>query len=304
MKLNYNVLWFEDRPDDISQSVDGIRMFVEKQGFNLNIDSRETISEDEIRTLADELRTYNNYDLIVCDHDLGSGIDGAQIAATLRRHVFTDLVFYSGKTLSNLRKILYEGSVDAAFPIHRTELREGLRKIIGDHIRRSCDLNNMRGIVIDEICKVERVMRKALMSLVEDLDEGQKSKVLDKIKEKIREKGQKAIDSVVSLECPVKALGDHRMSDFNVVRMRLGSLKKQSEIYDLLKEGGELKDVQDLRNRMAHVEASFDSDKGAMVFADRKGETLTYDEFQKIRLRLREISLKISEELGVEPYSH
>lgn len=301
MKLDYNILWFEDRPRDVAQAVEGIRMFVEKQGFRLKIDPRETISEVQIRTLAEGVRAYNNYDLIVCDHDMGSGIDGAEIAATLRRYVFTDLVFYSGKPLSDLRKILYEGNVDAAFPIHRTDLREGLRKIIGDHIRRSCDLNNMRGIVIDEICKVERAMRKALTNLVEDLDEGQKFKVLDKIKEKIKEKGQKAIDSVGSLECPVKALSDHRVSDFNVVRMRLGSLKKESEIYDLLKEGGELKDVQDLRNRMAHVEASFDSDEGAMVFEDRKRETLTYDEFQKIRLRLRKISLKISEEFGVEP---
>lgn len=298
MKLDYNVLWFEDRPQDITQAVNGIRMFVEKQGFHLNIDFRQTISEAEVRNLADQLRTYNNYDLIVCDHDLGSSIGGAQVAATLRRRIFTDLVFYSGKTVKDLRRILFEGEVDAAFPIHRTNLREDLKKIIGDHIRRSCDLNNMRGIVIDEICKVERAMRKALVGLVKNLDDDQKSKILNKIKKRIAEGGKRITKSADDLECPVMALDDHKISDFNMVRMRLGSLKKSSEIYDLLKENGELKDVQDLRNRMAHVDANFDTNKCAMVFEDRKNEIMTYDEFQKIRLNLRGISLKISKEFG------
>lgn len=295
MKIDYKILWFEDRPNDIRSGLESVNSSIQARGFRPNIEIVESVTPEEVNSLSDRLSRYNTYDLIVFDYDLGEGPNGAEVAASLRRRVWTDMVFYSGKTVAELRRILFENGVDAVFPVHRPNLAEELEMIIEDHVRKICDLNNMRGILIDEICDIERSMRRVASGLVSQLSEDDQDKILEKIRAKVKESGERLITIGENIESAPGALSNFLETDFNVVRTRLWSLQKGSGEHLYLKDGGDLQSLQKLRNRFAHVSAQLDAEAGHMTLDDDPAEVFDYPRFEEIRRLLVDISERLNE---------
>jgi hypothetical protein len=67
---------------------------------------RKYITDGDVDHIADRIARYNKYDMIVFDYDLGKMADGSDIAKKLRARVYTDMVFYSGNSAADLRKVL------------------------------------------------------------------------------------------------------------------------------------------------------------------------------------------------------
>ena len=92
MKLEYKVLWFEDQFEYIEDDIQSICGLVREHGFIPIVERRTGITEGEIDELSHRLDSYNPYDLIIFDYDLGTAsAGGLQIATKLRASIYTDM---------------------------------------------------------------------------------------------------------------------------------------------------------------------------------------------------------------------
>ncbi len=291
MKINYEILWFEDQPSHLKPDLESIKHFLKDAGFRLSMEMRNSVTREDIRRIATKIGRYNKFDLIVFDFDMGEeSIDGSEVAAILRSEVFTDMVFYSGKPVGDLRKILYEKKIDGVFLVDRLKLADELQPILEDCIRKICDVNSMRGVVMDEVSRFDRLLREKCKVLLEQGSEEFRSKVRADIHRRVRVRGEQLVKRAAEIDCPIKALNDHRISDFNLVRQRLLALVSDSETSQaLLADDSLLATMQGLRNRLAHVEGRHLED-GKMVLTDNEEETFDFERFREIRIALRELS--------------
>lgn len=292
MKINYKVLWVEDQFELVQSAIDGIEDRLKDYGFKFEVDKKTSLSEDELGTLSDKLSLYNPYDMIVFDYDLGTQTKkGNEIASELRKSIFTDMIFYSGKAPGDLRKILFDSEVEGVFIVKRTDFVDEAWPIIEDQIKRICDINNMRGVILDEMSKIDLKMRKLYNKKFERLLDEEKEEQVNKILEKIesRQESIKKQLKGVNIETLPDMVINPLKIDFNIVRMRLTKLCKDNEI---LGEEGSLKNKQDLRNKFAHNMATYDEVNGT-VSLHGFDKVYNFDDFKDIRNELIDLLSKI-----------
>lgn len=293
MKINYKVLWIEDHFDSVQFAIDGIEDRLEEYGFKFEVDKKNSLSSDDLDKLSDRLDQYNPYDMIIFDYELGEEHKkGNEIARNLRRSIFTDMIFYSGNAPDKLRQALFDSEVEGVFIVSRTELIDEAWLIIEDQIKRICDINNMRGVILDEMSKVDLKMRELYAKEYEKLSAEKQAEQAKKIKGKLR-------DRIKSIEKQVNETNEGSMlgmvkspikTEFNIIRSRLIKLINDGELFS---EQGKLKSYQDLRNKFAHNMAVYDEENGT-VSLEGFEETYSLDDFKEIRLELIEIMEQIN----------
>jgi len=249
---------------------------------------KTSLSEDELVKLSDKLSQYNPYDMIIFDYDLGEQTKkGNEIAKVLRQSIFTDMIFYSGKAADGLRKILFESQVEGVFTVNRDSFVDEAWPIIEDQIKRICDINNMRGVILDEMSKIDLKMRELYNKKYAGLPDEEKEVQVENIRKKLEER-QESIKGQVK-EANSETLPGMIMNpiktDFNIVRMRLKKLCNDEQI---LGEKGKLKKNQSLRNQFAHNMAIYDEEKGT-VSLHGFDKVYNFDDFKDIRNELIDI---------------
>ncbi|MDU0354271.1 hypothetical protein RS130_10310 [Paraglaciecola aquimarina] len=103
MKLKYDVLWIDDRQNQVSAAQDRVREKLARMGFELNLKLvNEVQNENALKTLFRK----NEYDLLVIDYKMQTGArTGSELIKIIRRFcTATDIAFYSSETPSDLRK--------------------------------------------------------------------------------------------------------------------------------------------------------------------------------------------------------
>ena len=289
MKIDYEILWFEDQPNELEHDIASIEDFLAESGFTLRCTMKETITADQIADLANQLRRYNKYDLIVLDYDLGASGNGSDIAHRLRQSVFTDMVFYSGKPVDDLRKILYEKGIDGVFLVGRDNFASSLEDILEDHTRKACDVNVIRGVVMDEVSRFDRILRQICQNILENNGGELSNATHKKLIKRMKTRGNEMVKKSKEITCPIACLNDHKLSDFNIVRNRLMVLMREiGGDAEFFEEGAPLAEMQKLRNRLAHITGNAD-ENGVMTLSDDLEEKFDYDKFREIRKNLRDI---------------
>ncbi len=293
MKINYEILWFEDQPRALEHDLESIGLYLESSGYTINVDMKSVITGAEVDRIAERIARYNKYDMIVCDYDMGNSPDGSNIARKLRAEVYTDMVFYSGKAPDDLRKILFENRVDGVFVVDRAKLADEFEMILEDHIKKACDVNGIRGIVMDETSRFDRILREKCAKVLSDAKPDRLEAVRKDLVKRITNSAQSRLKKAEKITCPIAALSDFQTSDFNLVRHRLADLMKDvAAVASLLSDNGQLKGMQDLRNRLAHLECIY-SDDGWMRLSDNVDDRFDFERFREIRRTLREIGLAL-----------
>ncbi|MCI5117399.1 MAG: hypothetical protein D3913_05460 [Candidatus Electrothrix sp. LOE1_4_5] len=288
MKIKYKVLWIEDHFDSVEDAIDGIGDRLANYGFKFEINRINSLSSNELEDLSDRLAQYNPYDMIIFDYDLGEEQKkGNEIARNLRRSIFTDMIFYSGNAPGKLRQVLFDSEVEGVFIVSRTELIDEAWLIIEDQIKRICDINNMRGVILDEMSKVDLKLRELYTKKYEKLSDEKQTEQVNKIQEKLNSRIRN-IEKLVK-ETTTDSMPDMVKSpiktEFNIIRTRLKKLINDGELFS---EQGKLKSYQDLRNKFAHNMAVYDEEKGT-VSLEGFEETYNFNDFTDIRLELIEI---------------
>ncbi len=160
MNTTFKILWFEDEPtwynmeklrvEDILKTHYLIPSITRKNGDDISID---------------EL-TGNDYDLILMDYKLAGKVTGDTIVEALRNNnVLTDILFYSTQEENMLSAIRAKmPPIDGIYLTKRdyTIFTEKVGKIIWKIVRRSEDVVNLRGFVLDNTSDFELRIKEIL----------------------------------------------------------------------------------------------------------------------------------------------
>jgi len=160
MQLEYHILWFDDQLGPITPFVDRVKSIISRLGFEPKVDLR--IITADIQNPLTSLPKHG-IDLVLIDWKLGGLHDGAKIAKRLRQTFRdTDVVFYSSESAKTLRELIFKQDIDGVFCVHRTNLTDRVNGIIQGQLRRTLDLNHMRGLVMAATSDLDIAMVECL----------------------------------------------------------------------------------------------------------------------------------------------
>jgi len=255
MKLNYKILWFDDQPDSAKNMQEGIANRLTRLGFTLEVEWNTGV-RDENSFMA-ELQRRKDIDLILMDWNMGAHADnGAILARKLRRKIYTEIVFYSSASPSELRKAIYEQDIDGVYCVRRDTLVSETINVIQTTIKKILDLNHMRGLVMGAVsdfdAQIEEMMLLACM--------GDKSWFLSHVRDLIIEANNSHSKQIEGINLDVDAgeLLKHRsFTAFLKYKALCTLLNKKAEDRAVINILERLKDYQvqiiEPRNRLAHA---------------------------------------------------
>ena len=301
MKLEYRILWFEDDQESVTDIVDALRGLLSQQGFELKCEWGKC-DASVMQQTVERLRKYNPYDLMVFDYDLGSGLKGEELAQELRSKIWTDILYYSANRSSReLLGGMVDHNVEGVFCAVRQNLEDRIWAIVESQIKRICDLNNMRGIVLDAMSSVDAKIREIFSGCYQRFEESEKKRACCRIKDVLVERSERQKEFADSLsEANVhQEIFNHRHIDFQIVRNRLSTTD------ECFSESSPMKVLQDLRNKLAHQPSRFNGTENVIELLDQQSaqvEKFDYDRFTEIRRQLLEIRNTL-EKLGAREKS-
>ena len=284
MKLDYTILWVEDHFDKVKHFERDLKNRLEQNGFNLVVDKRNGLSQDELRILEAQLDKYNPYDFVIFDYDLGSqDVFGSDLAREIRKSIYTGIIFYSGKSPEELRDIVVKKGLDGVYVVDRTRFTDDVWRIIRDHIKSICNINSMRGVVLDEMSKIDLLIRdllsKSYSAASGETQESHKNKLIRDFESKRDRFNDKAGNVTVENFCDL--IQKPQEVEFELVKNRLSKFFKQEEIIktDLIGK------LQNLRNRFAHKKSIFSEELGTISLIGEE-EIFDFTKFTEIRKEL------------------
>lgn len=301
MKINYNILWFEDIKSSFDAKKQIVQEIVEDFGFSFP-EPRNEIDGTNIEAID-----YDNYDLLIVDLNL-AGTKGPALINKIRHNegVFTEVVFYSSDGEKAVRNALKEFEIDGAYCAGRDndDFEEKVKKVIRTTIKKVQDINNMRGLIMAETSDLDEMMLEIIQIIIEKYPPEVHSPLIVKIFEdvgsSVNEKKEK-YDKWNNTKNISKLLADTLMLDASK------KLSAVQHIIDLLH--GELfvphkdnkfseaykSEIGETRNIFAHVTVI--EEDGVKKLKSKKREIVFTDEYcSEVRAALKKYS-KILDEI-------
>lgn len=318
MNCEFKILWFEDELIWFNVLKYRIEDFL--SNYNLKSCIKRKIGND----FSPEELCVNSYDLILMDYRLTEGITGDQIGSKIREcHVLTDILFYSSDD-SAMCRALYKATppIDGFYFSNRNNdiFFDKTKMLINKIVKRSEDLVNLRGFVMDTSCDLEVRIHEILCSALEKFNDHDNARLYDKTmdiiknKEKNIKKLYEKIDknSYSMFKTSLKESHLFTNSDkLNLLNEIISILKSEygfskaiePTVYDNFKHNYE-KDISIYRNALGHKKQNDDSieaPKGTFLTIDSnlhkmmRGNLIKYDELVHIvenyMNKLREIDI-------------
>lgn len=201
MNTTFKILWFEDEPTWYNMEklrVEGIL----RTHYLIPSITRKNGDDFDVNEL-----TGNDYDLILMDFKLDE-INGDIIVAELRKNnILTDILFYSSEEDNMLAAIRAKmPPIDGVYLTKRdyTIFTEKVEKIISKIVRRSEDVVNLRGFVLDNTSDFELRIKEILNICWQKFDPNQKKSLTTTLIELLAGKKawvKKQVETAKSAEC-------------------------------------------------------------------------------------------------------
>ena len=202
MNTTFKILWFEDEPVWFNMEklrIEGIL----KTHYLIPVIERRDGDDFDLEEL-----TGNDYDLIFMDYKLAEGKTGDTIVAAIRNSdILTDILFYSSEEQNMLSAIREQmPPIDGVYLTKRdyTIFTEKAQRIIQKIVKRSEDLVNLRGFVLDNTSAFEVRIREILNICWQKFAQEQKNTLTQTLTKLLE--GKKAwvssqIDTAQQAEC-------------------------------------------------------------------------------------------------------
>ena len=147
MNTVFKILWFEDEVSWFNMEKMRINAILKDHYLIPEIDRKDGDDFD-----INEV-TGNEYDLILMDYKLAEGTTGDTIVSAIRRNdILTDILFYSSEE-HNMLAAITQGMppIDGVYLTKRDYeiFTQKVRKLISKIVKRSEDIVNLRGFVVD-----------------------------------------------------------------------------------------------------------------------------------------------------------
>lgn len=296
MKKEYCILWFDDEVERINGYEDNIRLYLESIGFALKTERISQFSEQVLSDVEEAVRGFNPYNLILVDHHLSDGKDGASFAKRLRDVVYTDIVYYSDEDARVLREKLFKAEVDGVHISNRMHLHEDVKCIIEDQVKRDFDAINMRGFVLDALSQMEGLLRDKYAEYFQSLSADEREQKIQEMIHAIGTRQGKLQERIEKL----RAIGDASgmlnctsLVTLDVVRDALKGLVPEGE--RILGSKSDFHMLQEGRNRWAHDSISLDKSGQRVILSNDKSHKEGYgrEEFKKMRVLLGSVGAEL-----------
>lgn len=172
MNTLFKILWFEDEVFWYNMERLRINAILQEHYLTPQI-VRKNGDDFDIAEL-----TGNDYDLILMDYKLAEGTTGDTIVSAIRKNnILTDILFYSSEEQNMLAAISKEmPPIDGVYLTKRdyTIFTEKVRNLISKIVKRSEDLVNLRGFVMDGSSDFEVRIQEILNIVWHKFDESEK----------------------------------------------------------------------------------------------------------------------------------
>jgi hypothetical protein len=178
MRLDFNVLWIDDQPANMSGYKDNLAIKTRREGFKLNV-VQEVSFENARQYLANDI-FLDNIDLVLVDYDLGAGTKGDDAVQEIRRAVpYKDIVFYSAIPTANLKQMVLDKGIEGVFCAHREELGDKLGGVFEALVKKVLDVDHCRGIVMGVTSDIDQIVLDCLLQLLPNLNSEQDKTATD-----------------------------------------------------------------------------------------------------------------------------
>ncbi|WP_310554660.1 hypothetical protein [Flavobacterium sp.] len=265
MKLNYNIIWVDDKID--TRPYLAIKKdlfdFVTNEFFNCDIQEAEDFNE--FQELFNEDKSY---DLIITDLSLNNGTTGKEVIDFIRenKHNHTEIFFYSANTklrqqqLINSNRITFYQLTEGNY----NELKNEIIDLVKLTISKFQHIVSMRGMIMHETSSLDVKIEDILNQII---NKGDKDKLLNIIKEKFlktSEEFAKRISKCNDVEELLQFIGaDHRV---RAILRNISNVEVKNILSDYTKE------VITVRNQFAHAELNIETNifktKNGLIFND------------------------------------
>lgn len=295
----YSILWFDDNARSQKAFERRLKKQLKKLGFGLSVDFHQSADVGLIGTLCEQMRVYNQYDLIMFDHKLEGGKNGARFAAEFRRHkIYTDMVYYSSSDSDTLWSALRREKVDGVYILNRDGMDNELIGIVAEQISRVFDIGNMRGFILQLMSQIEGAIRLFLVSKFSEFEKEETAEGAAKIlsiiateEKSIANKNIRRMEKLTPEECK-DFIKDGRIS-FDRVRSVLAKIGGEDK--NLFGEESLLLTLQRIRNMFAHRRHNISAVTHRLYLDGDKTHPEGYSaaDFKELRIML----MKLTEEL-------
>lgn len=301
MNTTFKILWFEDELTWFRMEEVHIRDILSTH-FLEPLIIRKDGDDFDIQELLG-----NDYDLILMDYKLADGMTGDIIVSQLRKNnILTDILFYSSEE-ENMRAAILENTppIDGFYLTKRNHevFTEKVDRIIRKIIKRSEDLVNLRGFVMDGSCDFEVRIHQILNAVwgklrpeEQEILEDATRKNIDRNESRDLKTRSKVMDAHPIFPTAVNAKHFFTHADrlyllnkvIDILQRNYGL--RTDEIIDNFKTRYE-SDVSRYRNALGHKKASEN------YIEIVQGKVVPVDEalHQKMRINLRQYNALISE---------
>lgn len=203
MNTQFYILWYEDDQSWRRASKNQIEEVLLEHNLN-PVFTYKTGAD-----VSNEHLWSNEFDLILMDFKLANGSDGGEIIKSIRSiDILTDILFYSASYQEMLGVIKEdpENFTGVYFSDRGDSFDETTERLILKIIRRSEDIVNLRGMVMDNTSEFEYKMKNIIIKANSIFTSDEKKKVNEKVKKQLNksqdEMGKK-VSEICSADCPV-----------------------------------------------------------------------------------------------------
>ena len=259
MSIKYKVLWIDDNIEAAEAKAEGITDFLGEEGF----DFIPLFKENGVG--IEEILNDPELDIVITDFNL-DGIDVQELINLVRKQQkYIEIVLYSEHPPHNFQEVAK--SHDGIYATTRQDVEDCIMGVIENTIRRTQNVNNMRGIVISEGIDIENQIEEIIISyfgndgdlakkVIEKegvCDFGKKIEFLNSILKKIVKQYNKSISQLAGDEKTALSLKrDFVKPLYNTTKLLANEVMKP-------------------RNMLAHVDQKLDNDNIPYLKSIQKG---------------------------------
>lgn len=264
MKLDFNVLWFDDQKSYVTAAEDTLRDYLDERGFTLKISwqSGDTNLEKLLETQA-----FNNFDLILVDYQMGEkSKHGDELAGIIRESFYTDIIFYSGEDKQKLKELIAKKPVDGVYCANRKNLADAIVKVVETTIRIFQHPNALRGMVMAETADFDDIITNCLLIYISKLPPKEITNYLTEIHQWVERKSLENIKQFGNKidKNPTDFLSHRAFQSTHKLNHLIKSIENVESIKPYIEELKAYKtEVVDPRNELAHVK--LDEKNGALT---------------------------------------
>lgn len=305
MDLTFRIIWFEDVDEWYNTTSRRVTRYIKDKNLKVEILRVEKASDFDLRE-----HQLQKYDLLIVDYELEKVYDqngekniyGTEIIRMIREGNFlNDVLFYSSHGFDVINGVMKQESLQGVFIADRNngEFLDKVKLLVDKAVRRSDNLINIRGVVMDTTSDFDNKIRD-LISIIWPILGDKETKIASDIKKKILEGNIKTakklddkypqinatnIDNLLN-ERDFSAIRQARLLSWciesnDVLKMKLQKdFKKvlqlnddevQAKFFELYN-----KDIIKYRNALAHVKNTPSTDS-EVIIGEIDGQPIQFD---------------------------